>query len=292
MPVAPPRPKGPPLNALRAFEAAARLQSFVAAADELSVTAGAVSQHIKALEGWTGAPLFLRNAQGVVLSDAGRRLAPLFIAAFDTLGAATRALHEVRPTPEIHIATMPSVAQIWLPTRLAAIRQRLPGLKLSVTALELPPNLRRELFDLSIFLRQPSGVDTETVLAPDRIFPVCAPDLAGTLSAPSDMADVPLLLDRAWRDDWPRWARAAGIDPDRHGGVSQYSLYSLALEEAKAGAGVLMGHDWLVAPAIAVGALVRPFDIGIPSGMALVLERPAERTGRPELAAVCALLAE
>ena len=292
MPVAPPRPKGPPLNALRAFEAAARLQSFVAAADELSVTAGAVSQHIKALEGWTGTPLFLRNAQGVVLSDAGRQLAPLFIEAFDTLGVATRALHEVRPTPEIHIATMPSVAQIWLPTRLAAIRQRLKGVKLSVTALEVPPNLRRELFDLSIFLRQPTGEDAEIVLAPDRVFPVCAPGLAGRLSEPSDIADLPLLLDRAWHDDWPRWARAAGIDPDRHGGVSHYSLYSLALEEAKAGAGVLMGHDWLVAPAIAAGALVRPFDIDVTSAMALVLERATGRALRPDLATVCALLAE
>ena len=83
MSVTPKRPKGPPLNAMRAFEAAARCNSFVLAAEELNVTAGAISQHIKALEDWAGVPLFERQAKGVSLSTAGRSLLPQFKRAFD-----------------------------------------------------------------------------------------------------------------------------------------------------------------------------------------------------------------
>ena len=92
MAVAPRRPKGPPLNALRAFEAAARLESYVSAAEELGVTAGAVSQHIKALEAWAETTLFERGARGVSLSSSGRKLTKEFTEAFDLLAAATQSL--------------------------------------------------------------------------------------------------------------------------------------------------------------------------------------------------------
>ena len=89
MPVAPPKPRSLPLNALRAYEAAARLKSFVAAADELGVTAGAVAAHVKGLEAELGAPLFERQARGIELTPLADRLLPDFVAAFDVLGSAT-----------------------------------------------------------------------------------------------------------------------------------------------------------------------------------------------------------
>ncbi|MCT4557385.1 MAG: LysR family transcriptional regulator [Pelagimonas sp.] len=95
MPVTPKRSKGPPLNALRAFEAAARYQSFVLAAEELMVSPGAISQHVKALEEWAGLVLFVRNAKGVRLSQEGPRIAPNLIAAFDQLGQAVRGLQDL-----------------------------------------------------------------------------------------------------------------------------------------------------------------------------------------------------
>ncbi len=289
MAVSPPRPKGPPLNALRAFEAAARLESFAAAAEELSVTPGAVSQHIRALEQWTGAPLFARNAQGVRLTPLGRSLTPQFVAAFDQIGIAVRALQSVRPATVIHIATMPSLAQLWLSMRLARIRAQLPDVSLSVTALETPPNLRRELFDFSLFLRRPTGSETEIVLEQDLIFPVCSSALAERIRAPDDLKTVPLVIDKTWIDDWALWAQRNGLSLDVAGG-SQYSLYSLALEEAKAGAGVLMGHACLVGDALGKGHLVRLFDQEYPTGKALVLEMPAEKKTGSDIMTIVRLL--
>lgn len=112
------RPAGPHLNALRAFEAAARHQNFVSAANELHVTPGAVSQHIKTLEAWAGTALFVRRAHGVALTDAGRALVPEFVDAFDGLYSAVRALRSLQPITEVHIATFPSIAQLWLSRRL------------------------------------------------------------------------------------------------------------------------------------------------------------------------------
>ena len=165
MALAPPRPKGPPLNALRAFEAAARLGSFAAAAEELSVTAGAISQHIKQIEGWAGTALFARRAQGVTLTSAGRTLLAPLTLAFDNISDATGLLRTLSPKPTLNIATLPSIAQLWLQPRLAQVRAALGATSLSVYALETPPDMRRAPFDCSLFLQKPTGSTQETVLA-------------------------------------------------------------------------------------------------------------------------------
>lgn len=284
MSVAPPRPKGPPLNAMRAFEAAARLQSFVAAAEELSVTPGAVSQHVKTLEGWAGMPLFRRHAQGIELTPAGRSLLPEFVRAFDQLGAATQALRNLSPVVEIHIAALPSVAQLWLPARLGRIRARFPQLKCSVTAMETPPNLERELFDLSLFFEIPEvGNPEQIVLERDRIFPVCAPSLAARISGPDGLNDVPLLQDQTWSGDWAQWSGATGVSLSDPRNGPRYSLYSLAVEEAKSGAGVLMGHASLIEEPLAAGTLVPVGEASCETGRALVLTLPARANRGPEI---------
>ena len=127
MAVAPPRIKGPHLNALRAFESAGRLQSFAAAADELGVTAGAVSQHVKSLEAWAEGELFVRNAQGVVLTPLGEELLPGFTRAFDQLSDAVQDLRTKSAPNKISIAALPSVAQLWLSEKLGRLRQIAPG---------------------------------------------------------------------------------------------------------------------------------------------------------------------
>jgi LysR family glycine cleavage system transcriptional activator len=150
-----PRSNGPHLNALRAFEAAARHQSFVAAAEELHVTPGAVSQHVKTLEAWAETKLFDRHAHGVTLTDAGQTLLPIFVTAFDGLAFAIRALRSLQPVAKVHIATFPSIAQLWLPKRLNAVRDQVSSIQTSVTTLEAPPNLCRELFDIAILSENP-----------------------------------------------------------------------------------------------------------------------------------------
>lgn len=290
MSVLPSRPKGPPLTAMRAFEAAARLESFVAAAEELSVTPGAISQQIKTLERWADLPLFQRNAQGVTLTSAGRALLPEFAIAFDALGAAIHALRNQRPTTEIHIAALPSVAQLWLPARLGRIRENMPNLNFSVTALETPPNLSRELFDFSLFFQVTATRPEQLEIAKDEIFPVCAPALSDKIISPEELNSVPLLHDQTWKDDWAIWASASGVylaDPQNG---PHYSLYSLAFEEAKSGAGVLMGHACLVSDALQAGSLVSLFDKRCPTGKSLVLELPKPQRQNPKTEIIAEIL--
>ena len=266
MTVQPPRPKGPPLNALRAFEAAARLSSFSRAADELCVTPGAVAQHIRALEGWAGAPLFRRRPRSVTLNPLGRAVAPVLGQALDQMAEAVHLMRRMAAPADIRIATLPSIAQLWLSPRLPAIRATNPQLTISVTALEQPPNLAREPFDLAIFFGLPPEPGIATVaLAEDALEPVCAPTIAKRLAQPSDLAGHTLLHDAAWRDDWAIWLgqrRTGGLDTAA-GPV--FSLYALAVEEAVHGAGVLIGHLPLVARHLADGRLVMPFGNPVPS---------------------------
>ena len=285
MAVDPPRPKAPPLTALRAFEAAARLGGFTRAADELAVTPGAISQQIRLLEDWAGLRLFRRGAQGVTLTEAGARVLGEVSGAFDALGQAAQLLRAEAGT-RVHIAALPAIAELWLAPRLPALRAAYPEMQVSVTAMETPPNLLRDPFTLALFYgAQDSGHPIEQ----DRIFPVCAPALAAQVQALDDLRDLPCLSDVFWPDDWLRWLAQEG--PGR--GITPrgpaFSLYALAVAEAEAGAGVLMGHAALVASAVAAGRLVRPLAGRVTLDRWLVAQLPdgpAGRLGRQVLAAL------
>lgn len=265
MPVAPPPPKPLPLTALRAFEAAARLGGFTAAAAELGVTPGAVTAHVKALEADLGAPLFERHPRGVRLTAPGVAALPGLTAAFDALAQASAGLRRASAPQVVHVATLPALAQLWLSPRLPALRAAAPEIAVSITALEAPPNLKRAPYDLSLFPAPRGG----RLVAGDEIFPVCAPALAARLAAPGDLAALPCLSDASWRDDWALWLAAAGAAVAVRGPV--YSLYALAVEEAANGAGVLMGHGPLVARHLGVGTLVAPFALRVPLAQGLRL---------------------
>ena len=248
------------MKAMRAFEAAARLGGFARAAEELCVTPGAVAQQVKALEDWAGAPLFERRAQGVRLTAVGERVLPKMIAAFDAMGAAVGALREAARPERIHVAALPAVAQLWLSPRLPEVRRALPELEVSITAMEAPPNLDREPFDLAVFYGEGEGLR----LARDEIFPVCAPQVAEGLREVDDLAGVPCLGDAVWQEDWVRWLEAARAGISVSGPV--FSLYALAVEETVNGAGVLMGHGALVAGHLERGTLVAPFGTRVATG--------------------------
>lgn len=254
MAVSPPRVKDMPLSALRAFEAAARLGSFAAAATELGVTPGAVTAHIKALEAVLGAALFQRTARGVVLSPVSQRALPQFSTAFDALAAAVQTLRAEAAPKVVHIATLPAIAQLWLSPRLPTLRVASPDIQISITAVEEPPNLKRSPYDLSLFYG-----DTGSLIAPVIIFPVCSPLVAQRLASPETLSGVPCLTDATWAQDWGIWSKGAmpGQTFVPRGPV--FSLYALAVEEAAGGAGVLMGHEALVATHLAAGLLVAPF---------------------------------
>lgn len=290
MPVAPSRPKGPPLNALRAFEAAARLGGFSAAAEELCVTPAAVAQQVKSLETWAGAALFERRSQGVRLSAIGRAVLADFTHAFDKLGEASQKLRRQATPHQVRIAALPSVAQLWLSRRLPRVRAAMPGLAISVTALETAPNLRREPFDLAIFYETlPTAAGTITV-CDDVIYPVCAPAVAAGLSTPADLAAMRFIHDETWKGDWRHWLDAVspGLSVDTTG--PSFSLYALALEEARNEAGILIGHDALVGDLVASGALVAPFGERVRLQRALTMSVAEAGQASPHLRAVINIL--
>ena len=266
MSVAPPQPKGFALNALRAAEAAGRLGGFAAAAAELGVTPGAVTAHVKALEAELGAPLFERTAREVRLTPLGHRALPDLIAAFDGVAKASQTLRREAAPRIVHIATLPAVAQLWLSPRLPALRRAAPDITVSITALEAPPNLKRAPFDLCLFY---SDTRLGEGVVEDRLFPVCAPQLAETLRKPEDLAQVACLSDAVWSEDWATWLAedAPGCAIVPRGPI--YSLYALAVEEAINGAGVLLGHETLVGKHLDDGRLVAPFGRVGPRGETL-----------------------
>lgn len=262
MAVSPPTPRIPSLNALRAFEAAARLGGFAFAAEELGVTPGAVAAQIKSLEEEIGAALFVRNARGVELTPIGQRALPGFVEVFDSLGEAVRDLRQDATPQKVHIAALPALAQLWLAPRLPLLREKLPGINVSVTAMEQPPNLKRVPFDLCLFYRA-SAPGGGVQLGPDEVLPVCVPSLAKRLRRPRDLNNVPCLTDTAWADDWKVWAQSAMPGESFAPVGPVYSLYSVALQEALSGAGVLMAHRSLVAEHLRQGELVAPFDMSV-----------------------------
>jgi LysR family glycine cleavage system transcriptional activator len=277
MPVKPPRARLPSLNALRAFEAAARCGSFAKAAEELGVTAGAVTQQVRQLEAWLGFALFRRLPQGVELSAAAREALPKLSRGFDVLGQAIQELRASHEGRTITLAALPCIAQLWLSPRLGRLQEAFPGLQVSVSAMEQPPDPRRDPHDLALFYRACEASTGEVLaLPPDTLFPVCAPALAKRLADPAELRGVQLLHDAVWRYDWARWlgfAKVSGVDPGR--GAS-FSLYSLALDAALSGTGVLMGRASLVAPHLRDGRLAAPFRVHMPTGDALTITLGAD----------------
>ncbi|SFC88423.1 LysR family transcriptional regulator, glycine cleavage system transcriptional activator [Bosea sp. CRIB-10] len=289
MPVKPPRPALPPLNALRAFEAAARLGSFSKAAEEIGVTQGAIAQQIRHLEAFLGLTLFRRLPQGVALTEAAQEARPRLSAAFDALALIVQELKASHAGRALTIAALPCIAQLWLSPRLPALQQAFPGLAISINAMEEPPTGRHDSFDLALFYlaKPPAG---SLALDEDSLFPICTPALAGKLRTPVDLAGQTLLHDAVWRGDWARWLRHAGIDGIDPGRGPSYSLYALALDAVLGGAGILIGRKSLVAPYLADGRLVAPFAEERPTGDKLTLLFPPAGKPHPRRADVVAWL--
>jgi LysR family glycine cleavage system transcriptional activator len=272
MPIDPPFPRLPPLNALRAFEAAARLGGFAAAADELKVTPGAVAAHVKALEDELGAPLFERHSRRVRLTALGQRAFPAFVDAFDRLGVAAQDLRQAAAPGKVHIAALPAIAELWLSPRLPGLRDILPGVDISISAVETPPNLKRAPFDLCAFFTDMPPADAR-IVGDDSILPVCAPSLVAGLQTPDDLLSQVCLTDTAWEEDWTVWAKVAMPGRPFVPKGPRYSLYSLVVAQAVSGAGILMGHRMLVARHLREGSLVAPFDIEVSLGRVFALWR-------------------
>ncbi len=254
----------PSLNAMRAFEAAARHLSFTKAAEELNVTQAAVSHQVKALEDQIGILLFQRRNRQLILTDAGQTLLPDLIDAFDAMDAAVTRVKRRDQSGILMVATMDSLAATWLMPRLARFREENPDIDIRLATSDLSVDYDRGGIDIGIRYGRGNwpGLVAEELMRED-IFPVCAPELIGKgpgLRQPADLRHFPLIHDDM-TEDWAMWLKAAGltdIDPQRGTGFTHSNL---VIQAAINGEGVALGRGLLVADSIAAGKLVAPFDL-------------------------------
>jgi LysR family transcriptional regulator, glycine cleavage system transcriptional activator len=252
----------PTLNALKAFEAAARHESFTRAAEELFVTQGAVSHQVKALETELGVKLFNRERQRLVITEAGRQYLTILRDAFDRIALGTERLVQRQGSGALTVSTSPDFAAKWLVNRLGRFAEEHSNIDLRVSATLHHVDFAREDVDLAVRHGDGNWPGLEVVrLSAEQLFPVCSPKLlAGRnrLTKPVDLLRVPLIhVDD--RKNWIRWLEGAEVPVAEplHGPV--LNRESMAIDAAVDGQGVALARMTLAATDLISGRLLRPF---------------------------------
>jgi LysR family glycine cleavage system transcriptional activator len=284
----------PPLNSLRAFEAAARHLSFTRAAEELHVTPAAISHHIKALEDHLGVKLFRRLNRVVLLTDAGQACVAGLSDAFDRMAAALERLRAQDCSGPLTVSAPPALAARWLVPRLERFQELYPEIDVRVSAAMRLVDFTREDVDLAIRYGpgRYAGLVADLLLT-NEVVPVCAPVLLEgprALRAPQDLRHHTLLHDDTSTSDgaypnWAMWLRAAGVEGVDASRGPRFDYSGLVLDAAAAGHGVALGLSTIVAGDLAAGRLVRPFAVVAATPFAYYVVGPAVTAERPKIAA-------
>lgn len=297
----------PPLTSLRAFESAARHLSFKAAADELFVTPGAVSQQIKVLEEYLGIPLFIRLVRTVKLTPEGAAMLPKLREGFECLAAAVEATRPAQHGGILAVKAPPSFASRWLIPRLSRFTERYPDIALRMSgslqniddgpnaAASLPVDPRADISEITIRYGNGrySGQRVTQIFSPVLV-PACSPSLLKgehPLLVPDDLRWHVLIHDdtvpeQSERPTWVDWLRQAGVEGVEATKGPRFGN-NLALEAAIDGLGVVLALKPLIAEAVSTGRLVIPFDITVPSPNAYYLAVPEAVGERPAVRAFC-----
>jgi len=266
----------PPLNALKAFEAAASLESFTKAAGQLHVSHAAVSRHVRDLEDWLGVDLFRRVSRGVKLTDAGARYAATLTRAFDEIQAAT--VEIAAPVPKagsLAVSVEVAFAIRWLVPRLGNFQKLNPDIDLELSPTNELVDFRDSDAELAIRYGSGTWPDVEVIhLVELMAFPVCSPALLnGGRRVATEILKEHRLIHEETRKWWGMWLREAGIDGvDTERGPLLQDMH-LAVEAAAAGQGFALADNLLVREDLAKGRLAKPFDIETPGG-AYYIVRP------------------
>jgi len=289
------RPLGrlPPLNALRAFVAAARHLSFSRAAEELFVTPAAVSQQVKLLEDHLGRVLFRRSNRALLLTDEGQALLPRMMEAFELMTEALGSLETLDDTGALTVSMAPSFAAKWLVPRLESFQSVHPEIDVRVTA-----SMNLVAFDddgvdcaIRYGLGQYPGLVVDKILT-ESVMPVCSPALLASKAGPISTAflkDLTLLHDDSPEQDascptWRMWLRAAridGIDADR--GL-HFNQSSLVLEAAINGRGIALAKVQLAGDDIKSGRLAQLLDVSQPLAFAYYFVCPPAKAAQRKVA--------
>ena len=259
-------PRLPPLSSLRAFESAARLVSFTAAAAEICVTDSAVSHQIHALEAFVGIALFERHGPKVLLTEAGRQYAERIRSALAEIVEATRALDQARAVRHLRISAPPAFAARWLVPRIGGFKAQRPRLEVQILATTNLTDFVRDRIDLALHF----GVGPWPALHAERFmgderFPVCSPQLNGGAlpREPRELPDFPLL--RLTHVPWAPFLQAAGLAVPEPIAVLEFSDANAMLHAAIDGGGIALARRSIVECDLAAGTLVRLFAIAAPT---------------------------
>lgn len=293
----------PPLSALRAFEAAARHLSFTRAAEELSVTPGALSHQIRGLEDFLGASLFERRTRSVALTAHGNRLYPGLQAGFGLIRDAVAGLRAGSEDPVLVLSTSPGLTSKWLAARLYRFAESHPEIDLRISSSSSYANFTTDGVDAAI--RNTATPDKSGTLAYEKLvdgtmIAVCSPKLIaryGPLDRPGALEQVPFIHDDSlaafpevptW-SDWLNAARLTGNDVKR--GL-RFNHSNHALDAALEGAGLLLTQSILAYDDLHSGRLLAPFDLALPSGRAYYFVYPKAGAKEAKIGALRAWLME
>lgn len=276
----------PPLSALRPFEAAARLESFTRAAEELHLTHGAVSHQVRALEEHLGAPLFARHGKRVSLTAAGRAFAERVRAALEDIAQAAEQLR-ARRDDRLTVSVLPSFASRWLMPRLIRFMDAHPNVEVNVIATTALANFGEDEVDVAIrFGKGPWPPLACEKFLEDEFFPVASPKLfkGKPPRTPRDLLGMRVI--REDYDLWDEWFRAAGLAGEKilEGGP-RFNDSTYALQAAARGEGIAMARRSIVGEDLERGMLRRLFDLSIKSPYTYWFVSPREAAAMPKVKA-------
>ena len=248
----------PPLTWLRAFEAAARHLSFTRAAGELNLTQSAISQHVRSLEAFLGAELFVRRTRALNLTEAGSNYLPVVREAFDLIATGTQAFTGVDRGQTMVLNCSMAFSALWLAPRLHRLYARHPWIVLNIVTHIWDPDKNSGRAGMEIRFGRPEDMSPEArKIAGERFFPVCAPEFA---AQGIDLAQAPLFDCAGITGTWDAWFKSGGGAGHAGRTVNLSSTYVVAFMAAKGRAGLTMAHDTIAANMLATGELVRPFE--------------------------------
>jgi DNA-binding transcriptional LysR family regulator len=278
----------PPLSSLRVFEAAARHNSFRKAAEELNLTASAVSHGVQTLENWLGVELFSREARGLRLTSAGKIYAPFVNQALGVLSKATEQLPGREATGTLSISSAPSFASKVLVPRLERFIAQVPDLRVTIDTSHRLVDLALDDFDVAIryaSIKKPAA--NWTLLTGETLLPICSPKLREQFGDPFDaklLSRARLIHVTTVSADWSHWFRAIGMEPPSSidGGLSVDTI-QMGYDAAFLGLGVVLGRWPVVADEIESGRLVALGEQAIPGDSGYWLVTPETDFQKPEV---------
>lgn len=278
----------PPLPWIRVFEVAARHGNFVSAARELFVSPGAVSRTVKELEEFLGVTLFVRKSRGIELTEAAAAYARAISPAIQQIAQASNEIRATRDQQTLRVTAMPALAQRWLVPRLGEFNELHPHISVVMSADSAIVDMAQGQYDVALRYDAAMHPECEQVeLFREEIFPVLSPQLAMRfpLRVPGDVFQLNALYDTYWEPDWNLWLSAQGVEAPANWRGLYFTLYTMAVDAAVAGQGILIGHAALIQDELRSGALVAPFAGRVRSPKRYYALVPRERAALPAVRA-------